>query len=78
MYGLTFPKIKPFLFGCVGAGIAGCVASLMGLAAQGTGASMIPGILLYLQEGFMKYILVITISIVSSFLLTWIFYKEEK
>lgn len=78
MYGLTFPKIKPFLFGCVGAGVAGCVASLLQLAAKGTGASMIPGMLLYLQDGLLSYVIVIGISIVVSFLLTWIFFKADK
>lgn len=78
MYGLTFPTIKPFLFGCVGAGVAGCVSSLMGLAAQGTGASMLPGILLYLQGGLMTYLLVMAISVGVSFALTWVFCRETK
>lgn len=78
MYGLTFPKIKPFLFGCVGAGVAGCVSSLMGLAAKGTGASMIPGALLYLQGGLLQYFIVLAIAIIVPFILTWFFCREQK
>lgn len=77
MYGLTFPKIKPFLFGCVGAGIAGCFAGVIGLAAKGTGASMVPGALLYLQGGLIQYFITLIIAVGASFLLTMMFAKEK-
>lgn len=78
MYGLTFPRIKPFLFGCVGAAVAGCFSSLVGLAAKGTGASMIPGALLYLQGGFGLYIVDLAIAIVLSMVLTMCFAKDKE
>lgn len=78
MYGLTFPKVKPFLFGCVGAGIAGCFASIMGLAAKGTGASMLPGALLYLQGGLTLYLVVLAIAVLVSMALTFLFAKEKE
>lgn len=77
MYGLTFPKIKPFLFGCVGAAVAGCFSSLVGLAAKGTGASMIPGALLYLQGGFGLYLVDLAIAIIVPMVLTLMFAKEN-
>lgn len=77
MYGLTFPTLKPFLFGCLGAGIGGCIASIMGLAAKGTGASMLPGMLLYLQGGLLQYILVLLISVGLSMVLTLLFAKNK-
>lgn len=77
MYGLTFPKIKPFLFGCVGAAVAGCFSSLVGLAAKGTGASMIPGALLYLQGGFGLYMIDLAIAIIVPMVLTMMFAKEK-
>lgn len=78
MYGLTFPRIKPFLFGCAGAAVAGCFSSLVGLAAKGTGASMIPGALLYLQGGLGLYIVDLAIAIIVPMVLTFIFAKEEQ
>lgn len=78
MYGLTFPKVKPFLFGCVGAGVAGCFASVMGLEAKGTGASMLPGALLYLQGGLLLYLLVLIIAAGVAMALTLVFAKEKE
>lgn len=78
MYGLTFPKIKPFLYGCLGAAVGGAFAGIINLSAKGTGASMIPGALLYLQGGLLQYLLVLAISIGTSFALTWVFCRKEK
>lgn len=62
MYGMTFPRIKPFLMGCVGGAVGGGFAALVGLAAKGTGASMIPGMLLYLQGGMIQYIITLVLA----------------
>ena len=56
MYGLTFPRLKPFFMGCLGGAVGGGFAAIVGLCAKGTGASMIPGMLLYLQGGMIEYI----------------------
>lgn len=41
MYGLTFPRLKPFFMGCLGGAVGGGFAAIVGLCAKGTGASMI-------------------------------------
>ncbi len=78
MYGLTFPRIKPFLFGCLGGAAGGAFAGIVGLAAKGTGASMVPGMLLYLNGGIMQYVLVLIISIGVAFVLTYLFAKGKE
>ncbi len=78
MYGVTLPRLKPFLFGCIGGAVGGGFAAIVGLAAQGTGASMLPGMLLYLNNGLLKYIMVMVLSILSSYMLTYLFGKEDK
>lgn len=77
MYGVTFPKIKPFFMGCIGGAAGGAFAGIVGLAAKGTGASMLPGALLYLQGGMIQYILVLVISVGVAFILTRLVMKKE-
>lgn len=78
MYGITFPRIKPFFFGCVGGAVGGGFAALVGLAAHGTGTSMIPGMLLYLQGGMVQYLIVLALSIGVAFVLTWVYCRKEE
>ncbi len=78
MYGITFPLIKPFLMGCVGGAVGGGFAALVGLAAKGTGASMIPGMLLYLQGGMIQYIIVLALSVVVGCAGTLLIMKNSK
>lgn len=78
MYGLTFPRIKPFLMGCLGGAAGGAFAAIVGLAAQGTGASMLPGILLYLNGGLLKYLLVLVISVGVAYLGTYFTMKGKE
>ena len=77
MYGITFPLIKPFLMGCIGGAAGGAFAGIVSLAAKGTGASMLPGTLLYLQGGMIQYLLVLVISIGVAYLLTRIVMKGK-
>ena len=78
MYGLTFPRIKPFFAGCVGGAVGGGFAALVGLAAQGTGASMFPGALLYLHGGMIEYIIVLALAIGVGFAGTWIVSRKDE
>lgn len=78
MYGLTFPRIKPFLIGCIGGAAGGGFAALIGLAAKGTGASMLPGILLYLNGGLLQYLLVLIISVGVSYAITYVVMKGKE
>ncbi|MDO4260882.1 MAG: PTS transporter subunit EIIC [Eubacteriales bacterium] len=77
MYGLTFPRIKPFFMGCLGGAVGGGFAAIVGLCAQGTGASMFPGMLLYLQEGMLQYIIVLALSIGVGFAGTWLTMRKN-
>ncbi len=78
MYGLTFPRIKPFFMGCLGGAVGGGFAALVGLCAQGTGASMFPGMLLYLSHGMVQYLIVLALSIGVGFLGTMLLYRDKK
>ncbi len=77
MYGLTFPRIKPFFMGCLGGAVGGGFAAIVGLCAKGTGASMFPGMLLYLQGGMIPYIVVLALSIGVGFAGTWLVMRRE-
>lgn len=77
MYGLTFPRIKPFFMGCLGGAVGGGFAAITGLCAKGTGASMFPGMLLYLQGGMFLYIIVLALSIGVGFAGTWLMMKDR-
>lgn len=77
MYGLNFSKIKPFFMGCLGGAAGGAFAGIVGLAAKGTGASMLPGILLYLGGGLVQYLLVLVISVAVAYVGTMFVSKKE-
>lgn len=77
MYGLTFPRLKPFFMGCIGGAAGGAFAGIVALAAKGTGASMLPGALLYLQGGMVQYLLVLVISVGVAYVLTRIVMKNN-
>ena len=79
MYGLTFPRIKPFFMGCLGGAVGGGFAAVVGLCAKGTGASMLPGMLLYLQGGMLQYLIVLALAVGVGFAGTWaVSRKAEK
>lgn len=77
MYGLTFPRIKPFFMGCLGGAVGGGFAAIVNLCAKGTGASMFPGMLLYLQGGMLQYLIVLALSIGVGFAGTWLILKKH-
>ena len=77
MYGLTFPWIKPFFMGCLGGAVGGGFAAIVGLCAKGTDASMLPGMLLYLQGGMLQYIIVLVLSVGVGFAGTWLVMRRE-
>ena len=77
MYGLTFPRIKPFFMDCLGGAVGGGFAAIVGLCAKGTGASMLPGMLLYLQGGMLQYIIVLVLSVGVGFAGTWLMMRRE-
>ena len=78
MYGITFPRIKPFLFGCIGGAAGGALSSILNLGPKGTGASMVPGMLLYLNGGMLQYILVLAVSIGVAFAIIYVVMKGKE
>ncbi|USD42982.1 PTS transporter subunit EIIC [Vibrio sp. SCSIO 43135] len=78
MFAVTLPRVKPFLYGCVGGAIGGCIGAIAGIGSAGTGATMLPGILLYLGGGLGMYIVVMLIGAITAFALTKLFYKEPE
>ncbi|WP_273835179.1 PTS transporter subunit EIIC [Guptibacillus sedimenti] len=77
MFAINLPKVKPFIYGCLGGAVGGGFASILGIAAAGTGSTMLPGLLLYIGDGFFQYILVILVALATSFLVTFIAYREK-
>lgn len=77
MFAINLPKVKPFIYGCLGGAVGGGLASILGIAAAGTGSTMLPGLLLYIGDGFFQYILVILVALTTSFLVTFIAYREK-
>nr|WP_244291719.1 PTS transporter subunit EIIC [Vibrio kanaloae] len=78
MFAITLPRVKPFLYGCVGGALGGCLGAIAGIGSAGTGATMLPGILLYLGGGLGMYVLVMLVGAASAFALTKLLYKEPK
>lgn len=78
MFAITLPRVKPFLYGCIGGALGGCLGAIAGIGSAGTGATMLPGVLLYLGGGLGMYVLVMLVGAVSAFALTKLLYKEPK
>lgn len=78
MFAINLPKVRPFIFGCLGGAVGGGLASILGIAAAGTGSTMLPGLLLYIGDGFFQYILVILVALTTSFLVTRFAYREKE
>ncbi|MFD2654659.1 sucrose-specific PTS transporter subunit IIBC [Gracilibacillus thailandensis] len=79
IFGVNLRHGKPFIMGLIGGGIAGFIATLFNLQATGMAITVIPGILLYLNEQLFLYILVNIVAIGIAFGLTYFFgYKEDK
>lgn len=64
--------------GCLGGAVGGGFAAIVGLCAKGTGASMIHGMLLYLQGGMIEYIIVLLLSVGVAFAGTWLIMKKNQ
>ena len=76
IFGTTLAYGYPFIFGMIGAGLAGMFAMITGLAAPGMGAGCIPGMLYYLDQGMGLYLISSGIAVVIPFLLTTIYMKK--
>lgn len=77
IFGINLRFIKPFVMAMIGGAVGGFFSSVFNLAGNGMAVTVIPGILLYLDNIFM-YILMLVISGVVAFVLTYLFgYSDD-
>lgn len=67
--------MKPFVGACLVAGCTGLLATVLGLTAKGMGAGGFIGFLLYMYDSsqLMIYFILVAITAIASFAVTWMF-----
>ncbi|UCZ53644.1 sucrose-specific PTS transporter subunit IIBC [Bacillus shivajii] len=71
IFGVNLRYMKPFVMGLIGGAAGGFFAALVNLEGTGMAITVIPGMLLYMNEQFILYILANIISIGVAFVLTY-------
>lgn len=83
IYGVTLPRIPLFIISCVGGAIGSMVIAFLGVQAYtmaGMGVFMIPGMMNPADpmSGVINSSIAIAISMIFSFIATWIIFKDKK
>ena len=80
IFGVNLRFRKPFFLSLIAGAIGGGLASILGLAGTGNGITIIPGTMLYIGNGQLaQYLLMVAVSFVLGFALTYMFgYEDEK
>lgn len=80
IFGVNLRFRKPFLLSLIAGAIGGAFASILGLAGNGMGVTIIPGTTLYVGNGqLLQYILMVAVSFALGFALTYLFgYEDEE
>ncbi|HEM5363066.1 TPA: PTS glucose transporter subunit IIA [Streptococcus suis] len=80
IFGVNLRFRKPFLLSLIAGAIGGAFASILGLAGNGMGVTIIPGATLYVGNGqLLQYILMVVVSFALGFALTYLFgYEDEE
>lgn len=79
IFGVNLRFRKPFFLSLIAGAIGGAVASLLGLAGNGFGITIIPGTLLYVDGQLPQYFLMVAASFAAGFALTYLFgYEDEE
>ena len=80
IFGVNLRFRKPFFLSLIAGAIGGGLASILGLAGTGNGITIIPGTMLYVGNGqLFQYLLMVAVSFVLGFALTYMFgYEDEK
>ncbi len=79
IFGVNLRFRKPFFLSLAAGALGGMVASLLGLAGNGFGITIIPGTLLYVDGQLPQYLLMVAISFAAGFALTYLFgYEDEE
>ena len=80
IFGVNLRYRKPFFLSLIAGAIGGGLASILGLAGTGNGITIIPGTMLYVGNGqLLQYLLMVAVSFVLGFALTYMFgYEDEE
>ncbi|CYY01294.1 sucrose-specific PTS transporter subunit IIBC [Streptococcus suis] len=80
IFGVNLRFRKPFLLSLIAGAIGGAFASILGLAGNGMGVTIIPGATLYVGNGqLFQYIFMVVVSFALGFALTYLFgYEDEE
>ena len=79
IFGVNLRFRKPFFLSLIAGAIGGGLASILGLAGTGNGITIIPGTMLYIGNGqLLQYLLMVAVSFVLGFALTYMFGYEDE
>ncbi|MFH0402917.1 sucrose-specific PTS transporter subunit IIBC [Streptococcus sp. A23] len=78
IFGVNLRFRKPFFLSLAAGALGGAVAALLGLAGNGSGITIIPGTLLYVNGQLPQYLLMVAISFAAGFALTYLFGFEDE
>lgn len=78
IFGVNLRYRKPFFLSLIAGAIGGGFASLLGLAGNGFGITIIPGTLLYVNGQIPQYLLMVAVSFALGFALTYMFGYEDE
>ncbi|HFI0796204.1 TPA: sucrose-specific PTS transporter subunit IIBC [Streptococcus suis] len=78
IFGVNLRFRKPFFLSLAAGALGGMVASLLGLAGNGFGITIIPGTLLYVDGQLPQYLLMVAVSFAAGFALTYLFGFEDE
>ena len=79
IFGVNLRFRKPFFLSLIAGAIGGGLASSLGLAGTGNGITIIPGTMLYIGNGqLLQYLLMVAVSFVLGFALTYMFGYEDE
>lgn len=75
IFGVNIRYIRPFIAGCIGGACGALTAGIAGIGASAYGITGVFGFLIT-TDYTLQYLLVMLVSAVSAFILSWILYKE--
>ena len=78
IFGVNLRVRKPFFLSLIAGAIGGSLASLLGLAGTGSGITIIPGTVLYVNGQLPQYFLMVAVSFALGFALTYMFGFEDE
>ena len=78
IFGVNLRYRKPFFLSLIAGAIGGGLASLLGLAGTGSGITIIPGTVLYVNGQLPQYFLMVAVSFALGFALTYMFGFEDE